>query len=328
MRLISGFTLLFILNACNIESENSQKNKVSDNLLKNNIKTQFIKADDIACNFKNGKLDTRTFNTDHTIVNGVQQTKIDIIFPKSISVVIIKEITDSLKKDERFSAKEFWSLLSHKSKNLLNEYLIENYSTSNDKDFNYKRRVIAYGFSIFIEDQNYQQAIRLKAPASKQFKEFTIAFSYDIRERIDLKICNFKGFSKIEVPENLLVPSSVITNLLCKDYYEENIISIQVRDNQMMYLHIETPTINEKIKMPLSNIETRDNKHYKTIKYKDEEQKVILSLKKSKHESSYYNESLRTHIHEVYDYLNLNYINEGSHKLKLQRLDCLVTKPF
>lgn len=328
MRLISGITLLFIIVACNIEPGNPQKNKVSNNLLKNTLKTQFIKVGDIACNFKNGKLDTRTFNTDHTIVNGVQQTKIDIIFPKSISVVIVKEITDSLKKDERFSAKKFWSLLSHKSKSLLNEYLIENYSTSNDKDFNYKRRIIAYGFSIFIENQNYQQAIRLKAPDNKQLKEFTVAFSYDIRERIDFKICNLNTFSKIEVPENLLVPSSVITNLLCKDYYEENIISIQVRNNQMMYLHIQTPTINEKINIPLSNIETRDTKSYKTIKYKNDVQKILLNIKKRKNENSYYNESLRTHIHEVYDFLNINYIKEGYHKLKLQRLDCLVTKPF
>ena len=319
---------LLLLAACGgqVTKENNSGNSGTKSV--DSVGTVFVESKDIACNYKDGVLQTDTLNTDDAIINGVQQTKFDIIFPKNLSYKIINELKNYVVKNQKITVTNFWSVLSVSGKKALNDYLIKNYGTSNDNSFNLKRRLTAYAFSIFIENENYQQAIRLKTTSSKQFKDFTVAFSYDIRERIDLRVCNDEELDIISVPTNLLMPSDIITNAVCKDFYEKNIVSIQIHKDQNVYLTLETDRILDNVIIPLSDLKIKNNRNYKMLNFNNDDYKIYLEIKKNKENNAYYDRQLRSFVYDTIEYLNLDYTKEGHSITKLIRLDCYVTKPF
>tara|TARA_Y100000385_G_C13065912_1_gene626688 strand:+ start:455 stop:1444 length:990 start_codon:yes stop_codon:yes gene_type:complete len=327
MKKLPLFLFLAVLNSCGDGNKNDDK-KVSKVNPEDLVNTRYIKANEIACNYTNGEEDFDANNLNGEIISGFLQTEFDIIFPKNISFKIIKELKESSARGEKVTSNNFWSLLSQNGQSSLNDYLIKNYGTLKDKEFNTKRRLTAYAFTIFTEIENYQQAITIKATSSKLFKEFTVAFSYDIRERIKLDHCLDRAIKNVEVPINQLLPSKIVTNVICEDFYGENTVSFQIHKDNKMYLTVDTDILLDKVEMNVEDVKISNLKRYKRLNYNDNEHEIDVRIYKKKTSNAYYDVQSRSFIYDTIKYLNIEFKRKGHQNIELTRLDCRAIKPF
>lgn len=327
MKKLPALVMLSVLVACGDSNTNSDSS-LNSNTASTAVNTHYINANEISCNYSNGEEDFDAHNMNGDIISGVMQTEFDIIFPKNLSFKIIKELKEKAAHGNKISSNNFWEILSDNGRNKLNDYLLKNYGTLKDSEYNLKRRLTAYAFTIFTEIENYQQAISIKATGSKLFKDFTVAFSYDIRERVKLKHCLDSKITNINLPSNLLKPSDILTNVVCEDFYGDNTVSFQIHKDNKMYLSMDTEILLETIEFNLDDVEVNDRRLYKSLKLGDNEHKIDIKVYKKKTSNAYYDVQSRSYIYDTIKYLNINFERKGHQSIQLNKLDCKAVKPF
>lgn len=333
MKKLPFFLFLTLLTSCGDRKKNDQDNISSTT--QDHVSTKYINSTEIACNYSGGKKNFESKNINGEIVSGILQTKLDIIIPYKLSNKIISELKRYREKNSKLTAKNFWNSLSKAGRLSLNNYLLEKYGTQNNENFNLKRKLIAYAFTINTElEQNkrvkkkFKQAIRFKSNNHKEFQEFTIAFSDDIREIVDLEVCNIHEIDNIKVPNDTLLPSNILTNVVCQQFDTKNKIVFKMYDDKIFNIDIHTENMIDQIVINSDNIKSINAGKYQTYKYSDPNYKFSIQIKENKTNNGYYSYIYESYINNTIDHLNFEIKKQGHSKLKLKRFDCVPIKPF
>lgn len=322
---------ILMLSACGENNSNNSQDQAS----KNDIITKYIQKSEISCNYEDGELNGKISNLNQTIINGIQQTKFDILFEKNLSTKILNELKSQFKQNGKVNSNDFWNLISKAGQKELSDILLTKFSSYNNQKFNLMRRLVAYAYTNYFEiesrqteNKKFKQAIRYKSNHHREFQEFTIAFDNDVREIIELELCDSKDLSSIELPQNTLVPSDIKSNIVCNQYDTLNEYRFQVRSDNNLYITINTDQITDRIIVNKDNVKTRSNRQYKTYSYSDNNYKLKIQIKPKKSTRGFYSAQYGTFLYNTIDHVNLEVEKRGHSSLKIEKLDCIEIKPF
>lgn len=334
MKKLPVYLLLTLLSGCGNSSSSQKANSELDSISKRLVETKYINSDEISCNYINGEKDYEVKSLTSDVVSGILQTKFDVIIPYEMTKEVVVELKQSINENGKFSANSFWSKLTHSTKKALNDYLIEKFGRLSDKDFNLKRKLIAYAFTVYTEleqinknKKDFKPAVRLKTDHHNRFEEFIVAFSYDIRDIIDLEICNIHELENIKTPNELIMPSDIVSNVDCKNL-EGSKVTFTIQTNKKLYVKVNGINYSDNIEVDIDKIKTSENKYVKRMSYEDSEVEIDVKIFKKRRNNAYYDSSTGSFIYDTIKYLNINIEKRDHSKLKYNRMDCRAIKPF
>lgn len=325
---------LSFMSACGDGKNSSSTSKSNNNEV---ATTNFVQANEVICNYNNGELQGRFESLNNYIINGYQQTRFEALFELSLTNNIVNELRDYSKANGKISAKDFWNIISSSGRQHIEAEILKKFSSYNDKQYNLKRKLIAYAFTYYSEitprdpkAKEYRKAIRFKSSHHPEFKEFIIAFNNDVREIIDLDICEIDLIDRIDLPKESLMPSDIVTNIVCKidEGNDTAEIVFQVHKDENLYINLKTGNIVDHIVLDKNRITTKTRRSYKSYKYKDQNYDVRFDIYKRNNSTRHYNDEYRSFIYNTIDYMNLNLTRHGHSSFKFERLDCTAVKAF
>jgi hypothetical protein len=316
---------LFLVISCGNNTEKNTDSKSNDPRVINTIyRTDYIAAKEIACNYENNQIPTPVA-LNRNLNNGVLTTSFDIMFEENLSKRIVKALKSS---SELVKSENFWSLLPELEKNELNQYLVQNFGTYKDENFNLKRRQVAYAFTVLAEIENYDFVYVFKSQKNKQFEDFTVSFSYNLKQQLNLNFCNDDKIDQIKVPRNLLMPSHIASHVFCFDEYQQNLVRVQINRKQEMTIEFGPKFQQQKVWMNTNDIQVTDSSQMKRYRHKNENMTIQVEFYKKNTRNAYYDPEYRSYIYDSIRHMNFRVFNEQTTLIQLDRLQCKVLKPL